>query len=324
MRIAVLASVRDVGAARGNQGDLFGYVLAESRWFQDLCRAQFGTGCEIVRVGVCSPDDCSGLVTVCFVGSIVDSAMRCVRPARSLVFCGVGCISDSMPRIDTTAKRKLAVVGVRGKSTARLLRDALGGAGAPVVGDPALLLPLVIDEILAGSDGSAAPHGEAGDERAGPVGFVVHSVDRAVMAEKCKFAMDNLVNNYDTLGAFLRQLRRRECIVTTSLHGMIFAHALGIKAVAISVGDRITGGDFKYDDYCSVYDRFDTEAEHAHLRKRVHIDPAALPQNSSEWEAFARAHAWVPHERTLEAVRRDIVCAIRDALAVATRGRGPE
>lgn len=44
-----------------------------------------------------------------------------------------------------------------------------------------------------------------------------------------------------------------ESIASSSLHGLIFADALGIPSLRLKVTDKLAGGDFKFDDYYSSY-----------------------------------------------------------------------
>src|SRR5690606_8152014 len=79
------------------------------------------------------------------------------------------------------------------------------------------------------------------------IGFVIHSVDKETF--RSRFPGLFWIENYGRLDTFVSMLRRCTKVVSTGLHGAIFAQALGIPAVAVKVGDKILGGDFKFRDY---------------------------------------------------------------------------
>lgn len=310
MDVVVFASVVNTNAQTSNQGDLFGFHIAESQWFQNLCVEVLGKPINVIRAGVrsdhCSdsPDKTAALCripTLYLVGSIAHNALvRAAKADAPSVICGIGCIKDTVYNLPKGAQRlKLHICGVRGAKTSIKLQNA------PVIGDPGLLLPVIMPSCVV-SDGAECQRRQ--------IGFVIHAVDRKHMSSCCPFAMEHLVDNYGTLTDLIRELRNCNYIVTTSLHGMIFAHALSIPAVCIAVGDRIIGGDFKYDDYFSVYDGIHDEDDNRHLRRRVHIVPNDIPHTLEQWIAFVTTHAWKPKHQTLQQIQTDITTALRHAL----------
>lgn len=114
------------------------------------------------------------------------------------------------------------------------------GLNPMVIGDPALIAGDILktNELIAANDTKKQ------------VCFVIHSVDRKYASEYCPFCMERLVNNYNrNPRLILESLAGCERVVSSSLHGCIFAHALAIPTLPIALGNRITGGDFKYIDY---------------------------------------------------------------------------
>ena len=218
-----------------NAGDAFGPLaaahIARMRQMQ-LSFVSTGAG------GVAVNQSAS---TIAVVGSIIQFIQK-----RGFLIWGAGLIgpvcTDGLQRGD----RVLAVRGPRSRD--RLLLQH--GINPLVLGDPALLAP----ELFPLSSLLAAP---ATPVPSREVCFVLHSVDRSHMLQLCPLCMQHSVNNYVSLAAgiengiadFLRSLVTCKRVVSTSLHGVIFAHAFAIPAAAIQLGDRITGGSFKFVDH---------------------------------------------------------------------------
>lgn len=51
---------------------------------------------------------------------------------------------------------------------------------------------------------------------------------------------------------FLHRMAACEAVVSTSLHGLVFAEALGIPSLWITAGEEIAGGEFKFHDWFST------------------------------------------------------------------------
>ncbi|GAA1710387.1 polysaccharide pyruvyl transferase family protein [Isoptericola hypogeus] len=50
-----------------------------------------------------------------------------------------------------------------------------------------------------------------------------------------------------------REIAACEVVVSSSMHGLIFADALGVPNARLKVSDKLVGGDFKFRDYCSAF-----------------------------------------------------------------------
>jgi hypothetical protein len=119
---------------------------------------------------------------------------------------------------------------VRGPLTrANVLKH--GGACPTVYGDPALLLPLFCPA----------------SEKVHKVGLVPHYQDYAKLRRYGDSMPVIDVVNKDAL-ATARQISACEKIISTSLHGIIAAHAYGIPAAYV-VASKLHGDGTKFDDY---------------------------------------------------------------------------
>jgi pyruvyltransferase len=117
--------------------------------------------------------------------------------------------------------------------------------GPIAVGDPALLLPF----LLAPQD----------PEPAFELGIIPHYVDQATLGDRCpeltmpqeSMTLRACVLDIQTedVRAFVGQLLKCRFIISSSLHGLILAHAYGIPAVWVQFSNSVIGGRFKFLDY---------------------------------------------------------------------------
>lgn len=215
--VQIYASVKNVNAVRGNRGDLFGYDLL--RRFLDLLKSD----AVMEKIGV---SDAPTQTYFALVGSILQNLKA--SPFECIVV-GPGLISDRQWRVPAN----LRLVGVRGPLT---VRNLLNVEEPPeVISDPGLLI----------SRFHRLPHVDSKK----PLGFIIHSVDRATFFQWFPDARTNLIDNYASMEEMLASLAKYEIVLSSSLHGVIFCHAFGIPVVPIRITEQITGGEFKYRDY---------------------------------------------------------------------------
>lgn len=129
------------------------------------------------------------------------------------------------------------LAAVRGRYTLDALRRTGGLAGArPALGDPALFAPLLVPDLFGvrAADGGAVcalPHGT--DAALGPAA-------RALGFETISHAQSPLL--------VARAIARCGLVVSSSLHGLVFADALGVPSVLYA---PVPDSAFKYWDYAS-------------------------------------------------------------------------
>lgn len=136
---------------------------------------------------------------------------------------GSGAI-DSGDRIDPRARFHW----VRGPLTADMVRKA-GGDCPQLYGDPAMLLPRVFPRTV-------EPDVE--------LGVFAHYVD----LERCR-GYPFVINPLGDPQSVLRRLWRCRRVVSSSLHGVIAAHAYGIPAAWVRFSDGLTGDGVKFHDH---------------------------------------------------------------------------
>lgn len=170
------------------------------------------------------PFEYSGNCEVISTGSI---ARYTSKNANTLVL-GSGIISRT-DKLSSTAIWKF----VRGPMTRNRVIEC-GGECPTIYGDPGLLLPLMCDESKKKYD----------------VGIVPHQIDFEIA--KTRFPTYRVIN-LTTNDPFTTAKEITECrsIISSSLHGIICAHAYGIPAAWIKSFNSLKGDGVKFEDYYS-------------------------------------------------------------------------
>jgi pyruvyltransferase len=111
----------------------------------------------------------------------------------------------------------------------------MGIACPEIYGDPALLTPLLY------------PEDKFGSEKTHEIGIVPHWVDReSVKVNDPRVMVLDLHWSPET---FISAMLRCERIVSSSLHGIVFAEAYGIPVDWVELSDNVIGRGFKFHDY---------------------------------------------------------------------------
>lgn len=154
----------------------------------------------------------------------IGSIIRFARPGQMV--WGSGAMRETdRPSPDA---RYLAV---RGPLTREVVLKS-GGECPEVYGDPALLLPSVYNPPV---------------EKRHEIGVVPHYIDRGLV--RTDLPMINPLRA-DPLEV-VDEIRACHAILSSSLHGIIVAHAYGIPAAWVRFGDRLDGDDIKFRDYAA-------------------------------------------------------------------------
>ncbi|UJP41013.1 polysaccharide pyruvyl transferase family protein [Cellulomonas palmilytica] len=166
------------------------------------------------------------------VGSILEIYGKRARGAK--IF-GSGIRSGSWPFAQVTSD---VVCSVRGTST----RDALGLPESTVLGDPGLAVAVLdVGTVRRTTRPAVVPH----------FGTFSSMEGRATLSSLRARGFDILLPNTNALD-MVRRIAGASYVVTSSLHGLVFAHALGVPAVLTSFSGHAEP-TFKYDDYMSVF-----------------------------------------------------------------------
>ena len=137
---------------------------------------------------------------------------------------------------------------VRGHKTIKFLKDRDYQFPA-VVGDPALLLPRfykpqIFDSKISRFKVGIIPH----------VTDLKHHVVQEIRKNHPEILIIDLAH-YEKWTDVIDQICSCDCILSSSLHGLIVSDAYGIPNVWIELRGKILGGHFKYQDYGSSIQR---------------------------------------------------------------------
>jgi pyruvyltransferase len=109
-----------------------------------------------------------------------------------------------------------------------------------IFGDPAILLPLLYNPNM---------------KKEYEVGLIPHYADKPLIAKdhvvqiEGKKISGHIIDIQADWKPVIREIKKCELIISSSLHGIIAAEAYGIPAVWSVWGNSIVGGEMKYQDY---------------------------------------------------------------------------
>lgn len=185
----------------------------------------FGYRCEWT-----SPAECD----IAGAGSIIEILLQ-EKGNNKPSLWGAGFIKKSN---DTISSEDFAIKALRGKST--LNRTTGINKKSVALGDPGLLA-----DCLLGS----AP------KKKYRLGIVPHYVDlESPMVKEFSYQKGvKVISPLNTPEEVVRDIATCECIISSSLHGLIAADSIGTPNAHIKISDGLTGGLYKFEDYYSVF-----------------------------------------------------------------------
>lgn len=191
-----------------------------------------------------------------FIGSILH------RADSNSVVCGSG----FMRRDDKFFQKPKAICCVRGPLTGHLL-DEQGITHPNRFADPGVLAPMLF------KPDQTIKH---------KLGIIPHYVDAgSPWVKACKKQGIKIIDVFSSLKKFFNDIQKCEVILSSSLHGLIFAHAYGKPAVWIELSDRVAGNGFKFFDY---YQSVGVDSKDV---KRIRVVESADPREISKMAEFA-------------------------------------
>lgn len=174
-----------------------------------------------------------------------------------------GCVQHEM------FTRKIKLHAVRGTYTKQrfelIFKKSLSNL---VIGDPGLLASYLIDKDKIKKKYS--------------IGIIPHHNDEndiklLKLADKLKHA--KIINMVGDPLDILNQICECETIASTAMHGLIVSDSLGIPNQWIKVSDKLLGGNYKFNDYYSVFNLFDRKPADLNVSKLEEITPEGIAEN---------------------------------------------
>lgn len=138
-------------------------------------------------------------------------------------------------------RRNMRFAAVRGELSKKRVEDILGKELDIPTGDAGILASYLLSEPV---------------EKKYSVGIIAHykEQDEPVFQKLVETYPQSLfIDVRQTPDVVIRKIASCECIISSSLHGLIIADGLGIPNIHIKVSDKLLGDGFKFDDYYSAY-----------------------------------------------------------------------
>ena len=172
----------------------------------------------------------------------------------------------------TLSEEPRRVSAVRGPLTQERL-EHMGISAPRTLGDPGVFAPDVF------------PY----DGKRSGIGLVPHYVDgEARLTAEWSRLVDLTIDPALPLQQYFSDLASCEIILSSSLHGIVFAHAYGIPAVWVRISDGVHGAGFKFRDYfASVGLDVDPVDPRRHSDIQSIIQLAILPRTEIDKDALA-------------------------------------
>jgi hypothetical protein len=214
--------------ARGSGGD--GRLRNAGDWYSPVI-------CEYLsrrKVVYAPPEQCD----LAAAGSLLQRLNRSHRLHRLGIRRGLHIWGTGSLRPEDRLEGRHTYHALRGELSRR---RASGAADGIPLGDPGLLADVLMD----------APPVKSGD-----IGVIPHVVDRND-ADLCAFVLKHpsvtVLDITAPVQQLLQSIAATERVLSSSLHGLIFADALGIPNTWLTLSDRLIGGRHKFDDYYSAF-----------------------------------------------------------------------
>lgn len=181
---------------------------------------------------VCEPVNIQTNIDIAFCGSILTN--KNIKFARSIVGCGFQ--NDCVP----TNKDASVYHAVRGRYTKNRLKVNGVNIGSDVkFVDPGLMVSKIYD------------FGNV--KKKYKIGIIPHYVDEDKIINKYGNEYKIISMKTTDVQKVCREISECEMILSSSLHGIIFSHSMGVPAYHIELSKLQQGDNFKFKDYYSCY-----------------------------------------------------------------------
>ena len=218
-----------------NMGDLLNVAIIERLFGYKVHRHTFLTG-ELSAIG-------SGLGQFTLRDNLILAMAERISgflfPTVTIWGSGFVCYKE---KDNPFYRRNMRFAAVRGELSKKRVEDILGKELDIPTGDAGILASYLLSEPV---------------EKKYSVGIIAHykEQDEPVFQKLVETYPQSLfIDVRQTPDVVIRKIASCECIISSSLHGLIIADSLGIPNIHIKVSDKLLGDGFKFDDYYSAYD----------------------------------------------------------------------
>lgn len=175
------------------------------------------------------------------IGSLLDNFLFNKKMKKTpVIVYGTGFIKDKTKK-DIFAY-PLKVYACRGYNTLKRLKQAdnVQVVDNVVVADPGILISKIFDT--------------KDIKKKYKLGIIPHYVDKDnALLNKIKVTNSVVLDVCEAPKTLVKKIAECEYIISSAMHGLIAADSLGIPNIRMVVTDKLTGGDYKFDDYYSAF-----------------------------------------------------------------------
>lgn len=219
-----------------NAGDIINEILINRLFGVKIKEADFDTS-DMIAIGSLMERIVHGASTYDKIREIQNKADK----ERVINVWGTGFLKAFEDYSDMEFIRPVNICAVRGELTKESIEKIINQSLDCVTADPGILAPLLLKKL---------------PEKKYSLGIIPHVVEREIDEYKKieerqpgSVIIDLTENPIDVLN----KIAACETVISTSLHGLIFADALGIPSKWCELTDKILGNGFKYKDYYSAF-----------------------------------------------------------------------
>lgn len=171
-------------------------------------------------------------VNIAFCGSVLESGY--IKNADYIVGCG---LQNSKQPVN---RNENAYLSVRGKLTKKRLIDSGVNVGDVKFVDPGLMVSKI--------------YNFCDVKKKYKIGIIPHSIDEPEVRQKYGDEYKIISMRTSDIQMVCRNIKECDIILSSSLHGIIFSHSLGVPAYHIEMKKLQEGDNFKFKDYYSCFD----------------------------------------------------------------------
>ena len=213
-----------------------------------------GVSCKYARASICEITGIGSGLRRFFLrpdslSNIKEITLGWINP-RPLILFSAGFLRTPTGQ-ELCTRRNVQVTSVRGELSKKYCEQILGRSISCVTGDAGLLASecLQTDRQIP----SCLPYTS---KKKYSVGIIPHDKDtNDPLVERLHFSIKDstIIKVYGDVISILERISECSTIISSSLHGLIFADSFHIPNIHIVISDRLSGDGFKFKDYYSSY-----------------------------------------------------------------------